>query len=68
MRISIELAAGLILAIATGYYWYAIGNSMPINDVPLGFRYSYRLFPYADIVFAASGMLLFYRGLQKLKK
>lgn len=67
MKISIELVAGLALTLASAYYWSTFGHS-PFNEVPSFYRYSFRLFPYLDIIITALGMMLFYRGLKKIRK
>ncbi|HEX8947462.1 MAG TPA: hypothetical protein VF790_00795 [Dissulfurispiraceae bacterium] len=68
MKINIELIVGLVLTLASAFYWATIGNSMPVNEVPLAYRYTYRLYPYLDVAFTGAGMLIFYRGLLKLRE
>jgi len=68
MRISKELIAGLILTLISVYYWGEVGKMRPLADVPLFYRYTFRLFPYFDIVLTAVGMFLFYRGFNKLRR
>ncbi len=68
MKISMELIIGLILTLAGAYYWAAIGNTMPVNQVPGVYRFTFRLYPYMDVVLTAIGMLVFYRGLMKLRE
>ena len=62
------LIIGLLITIASAYYWAAIGKARPLAEVPLVFQYTYRLYPYVDVVITAAGMLAFYRGLMKLRK
>ncbi len=67
MKISKELVIGLVLTVISAYYWSVIGNSISVNDVPLFYRFTYRLYPYLDFVITVIGMLFFYRGLMKLR-
>ncbi len=66
MKISLQLVAGLALTLLSAYYWSAFGHS-PVNQVPAFFRYSYRLFNYADMFITVVGMFLFYSGLKRLR-
>jgi len=68
MRISKELIAGLVLTLISVYYWGEVAKVKLLADVPLFYRYTYRLYPYLDIVLTAVGMFLFYRGLAKLRR
>ncbi|MEW6117487.1 MAG: hypothetical protein AB1553_11360 [Nitrospirota bacterium] len=68
MKIHGELIIGVLLTAASAYYWAAIGNSSPVETVPVLYRYTFRLYPYLDVAFTAVGMLVFYRGLKKLKE
>jgi hypothetical protein len=68
MKISIQLIAGLALTLLSAYYWGTVGNTAPLSDVPVFYRYTYRFYPYLDIVLTFVGMLLFYRGLKRLKQ
>ncbi len=65
MKISGELIIGLALNLVSVYYWGTVGRG---GVAPLFYRYSFRLYPYLDIVLTFLGMLLFYRGLMKLRK
>jgi hypothetical protein len=68
MKVSKELVIGLILTLISGYYWALIGASIPLSEVPLAYRYTFRLYPYMDIALTAISMLVFYRGLMKLRE
>ncbi len=68
MKINKELITGLILTLISAYYWAFIGSSRPLAQVPLLYRYSFRLYPYLDMTFTVTGMLFFYRGLKKLRE
>ncbi len=71
-KISIELVAGLALSLISAYYWSEIGSDfwgtskVTADQVPLPFRFTYRLVPFLDFVITAMGMMIFYRGLRKL--
>ncbi len=67
MKISVELVVGLALTLVSAYYWGAVGHGHG-NMIPVFYRYTFRLYPYIDIVLTFIGMLLFYRGLMKLRK
>ncbi|HET6514846.1 MAG TPA: hypothetical protein VFG09_06755 [Thermodesulfovibrionales bacterium] len=67
MKISKELIIGSILTAISAYYWGSIGSARPLSDVPVFYQYTYRLYPYLDIVLSAVGMFFFYRGLKKLR-
>lgn len=68
MKLSKELVVGLTLTLISVYYWALIGNSIPLSEVPLAYRYTFRLYPYMDVALTAISMLVFYRGLMKLKE
>ncbi len=67
MKISIELIIGLAVTLLSAYYWGAVGSAPPLSNVPVFYRYTFRLYPYLDIGITFVGMLLFYRGLRKLR-
>jgi len=68
MKISIELVIGLAMTLLSAYYWGTVGNTSPLTSVPEFFRYTYRLYPYLDLVITAVGMFLFYRGMKRLRE
>jgi len=68
MKISIELVAGLALTLLSAYYWGTVGNTAPLGNVPVFFRYTFRLYPYTDFMITVLGMFLFYRGLMRLRR
>lgn len=68
MKKSTMLIIGLLWTGISVYYWAAIGNVRPLSEVPLFYQYTYRFFRFADILFSAAGMMLFYKGLRKLRE
>jgi len=68
MKISVELVIGLALVLMSAYYWGAIGKTAPLGSVPVCYQYTFRLVPYSDLFITVVGMLLFYRGMRKLRK
>ncbi|MEW5744764.1 MAG: hypothetical protein AB1805_04900 [Nitrospirota bacterium] len=68
MRINAELVVGGLMTLASAYYWAAIGNVRPVQEVPLVYQYTFRLYPYLDTAITAVGMLVLYRGLRRLKE
>ncbi len=68
MKLSAQLIIGLALVLISAYYWGAIGNTAPLGSVPVFFRYTFRLYPYLDLFITVVAMLLFYRGLKKLRE
>ncbi|GEM_PF-5434377 len=73
-KISIELVIGLALTIVSAYYWSEIGSDftesskLAYSEIPLLYRFTYRLFPFADLTITVIGMILFYAGLKKLRQ
>lgn len=73
-KISVELIVGLIISLLSAYYWSEIGSELAGNakispeEVPTLYRFSYRLFPFADLTITVIGMVLFYAGLRKLRQ
>lgn len=73
-KISIELIVGLAFALISAYYWSEIGSDFtgsaktPPHEVPTLYRFTYRLFPFADITITVVGMVLFYTGLKRLRE
>ncbi|MCX8030668.1 MAG: hypothetical protein N3A59_03680 [Thermodesulfovibrionales bacterium] len=73
VKISFELVVGLIITIISAYYWSEIGSDFTgsskliYSEIPLFFRYTFRLFPFADFTITVIGMVLFYTGLKKLR-
>ncbi len=68
MKISIELVIGLVVTILSAFYWGTPMHTAPLGEVPVVYQYTYRLYPYLDIVITFIGMLLFYRGLKNLRR
>lgn len=68
MKITVELIAGVLMTAAAAYYWAAVGNARPLGEVPVIYQYTFRLYPYLDTAFTAVGMLIFYRGLRRLRE
>jgi len=73
-KFSIELVVGLALSLISAYYWSEIGSDLVgsakvhPDEVPLFYRYTYRLVPFADFALTVIGMVLFYAGLRKLRE
>ncbi len=73
-KISIELIVGLALTCLSVYYWSEIGSDLSgsakihPHEVPMLYRFTYRLFPFADMAITVTGMVLFYTGLKKLRE
>ncbi len=67
MKISAQLIIGLALTLVSAYYWGTFAHS-PLNEVPVFYRYTFRLYPYLDLMITFVGMLLFYSGLKKLRR
>ncbi len=67
MKISLQLVIGLALTLLSAYYWGTVGKTAPLSEVPVFLRYTFRLYPYLDYAITFLGMLLFYRGLKKLR-
>ena len=61
-----SLIGGILLALVTLYYWLAVGHA-PLHDVPLLFRFTYRLFPWADFFWTIAAGVLLYRGIQQAR-
>ncbi len=67
MKISVQLVVGLVLTLGAAYYWGTFAHS-PLDEVPLFYRYTFRLYPYLDLLITFVGMLIFYAGLKKLRR
>ena len=60
-----NLVVGIIIMLFALYYWIFVGHSGPITDVPMLYRFTFRLFPYLDIIITAIGVWFIYSGLKK---
>jgi len=69
MKINPMFVVGFILTLFSAYYWGTYMHS-PDNAVPEVYRYTFRMYPrlHLDLVFTFVSMMLFYRGLKKLRK
>lgn len=68
MKLNAALIIGLVMVLISAYYWGAVGKAVPLSSVPLFYRYTFRLVPYSDLFITIIGMLIFYRGLRKLRE
>jgi hypothetical protein len=68
-RINAQVVVGLLLTLFSAYYWSTFVHA-PDNAVPEIYRYTFRMYPqlHLDIVFTFVSMLLFYRGLKRLRR
>jgi hypothetical protein len=68
MKLNPQLIIGLVLTLFCAYYWGTFVHT-PDNAVPEIYRYTFRMYPalHMDIIFTVVSMLLFYRGLKRLR-
>ncbi len=68
-KINAQLVVGLVLTIFSAYYWGTFVHT-PDAAVPEIYRFTFRMFPglHLDIVFTFVSMLLFYKGLKRLRR
>lgn len=69
MKLNAQLVVGLMLTLFSAYYWGKFVHT-PDSAVPEIYRYTFRMYPqlHLDIVFTFVSMLLFFRGLRRLRK
>ena len=63
-----SLVFGIIITIISLHYWWTIGGSGPISQVPIIYRLTFRLFPYMDIIITAAGIYLVIKGIRDIMK
>jgi hypothetical protein len=66
LKLNGSLIAGIILAVATLYYWIALRHT-PFVTMPLLYRFTFRLFPLADILWTIAAGGLLYRGIHQAR-
>ena len=66
MKLNRSLGAGVCLGLAALYYWFAVGHTA-LRNVPLLYRFTFRLFPLADILWTIAAAALLYRGIQQAR-
>lgn len=67
MKTSLELVIGILITGLSAYYWVDISSSN-FSDMPMFFRFTYRLFPYFDFVITGAGLWILYIGIKKLRE
>jgi hypothetical protein len=66
MKLHGSLLAGVCVGLAGLYYWLAMGHTA-LRHVPLLYRFTFRLFPWADILWTIAAAALLYRGIQQVR-
>ena len=66
MKLNRSLVAGICLGLAALYYWLAVGHTA-LRNVPLLYRFTFRLFPWADILWTIPAGALLYRDIQQAR-
>ena len=67
MRWNGSLIGGILLGLVTLYYWLVVAHAA-WQKVPLLFRFTYRLFPWADFLWTIAAGVLLYRGIQQARQ
>ncbi|MDQ6769104.1 MAG: hypothetical protein M3Z54_03860 [Gemmatimonadota bacterium] len=61
-----KLIAGILVVAAALYYWLIqLRTGMP--NVPLLYIFTFRLFPFADVLWTIAGIALLYRGYEEAR-
>ena len=67
MKINLELIIGILITGLSVYYWIDISGSA-LSSLPMFFRFTYRLFPYFDVIISGVGLWLLYSGIRKFRE
>jgi hypothetical protein len=66
MKWNRSLVGGIVLGLVTLYYWFGVGHTA-FRNMPLFYRFTFRLFPLADILWTIAAAGLLYRGIQQAR-
>jgi hypothetical protein len=66
MRWNAKLIAGIVIVIAALYYWLILRRA-GLSQMPLLYNFTFRLFPFADLLWTIAGVTLLYRGYMEAK-
>ncbi len=61
MRWNAKLIAGALIVLAALYYWFVLRRS-GMSSMPILYAFTFRLFPFADVLWTIAGATLLYRG------
>lgn len=61
MRWNAKLIAGILVVVAALYYWLVL-RRVGMSSMPLVYIFTFRLFPFADVLWTIAGITLVYRG------
>ena len=67
MRWNAKLVVGIVVVLAALYYWLIVrGTGM--SNTPLLYIFTFRLFPFADVLWTIAGITLVYRGYEEARE
>lgn len=61
MRWNAKLIAGIVIVVAALYYWLVVRRT-GMSNTPILYAFTFRLFPFADVLWTIAGITLAYRG------
>jgi hypothetical protein len=65
MKLNGKIIAGAVILLAAIYWWLVARSSYPPS---LLYVFTFRLFPFADVLWTIAGAVLLYRGIEEARE
>ena len=65
MKLNGKIIAGAVILLAAIYWWLVARSSNPPS---LLYVFTFRLFPFADVLWTIAGAVLLYRGIEEARE
>lgn len=66
LKLNGSLIAGAVITVFALYYWVAVRGS--VSQIPLIYIFTFRMFPFADVLWTAAGVGALYKGIIEYKE
>lgn len=64
MKLNAKIITGAIILFAAIYWWLVARSSYPPSII---YAFTFRLFPFADVLWTIAGAILLYRGIDEAR-
>jgi len=65
---ALNLVFGIVLTLISLNYWITVGTSSKISNVPIFYEFTFKLFPYMDVIITIIAIWLVIKGVKDIIK
>jgi hypothetical protein len=65
MKLNGKIIGGAVILLLAVYWWLVARRSFP---PPIFYAFTFRLFPFADVLWTIAGATLLYRGIEQARE